>query len=218
MTENIEFDRALTPQGDTTYPLKADAKKDLSYSFERFVGCIKHVASKISDYAVNKLNDWFYFHKVLGQYGKEFYAMKLRTMTKDANGALETRLEKNGFDRFGKPNDDSYILKGKAWMRKYFVDETPQIPCNIIIQENMRWVGPRPKPKAVWAKFPKEHVDRELSIKPGLFGDHYRYPDLDTQEAEKKCMDLRESRPGSADLNIFIWICYNIIARGLRSK
>ena len=137
---------------EDTYLTRTFNRLDISDFFKLLSKPVKYIASKITDYAADKFNDWFYFHEVLGQHGKTIYALKFRTMTKDANKHLKKRLEENGFDCLGKPNDADYIIPERAWMRKWFVDEIPQIPYNILLQENMRWVGERPQPLEMWAK------------------------------------------------------------------
>ncbi len=177
----------------------------------------KYVARKIADYAVKKFNNWFYVHNVVGKNGKPMKIVKIKTMYDGANDHLRERIIKDGTCKLGKPNGEEEIIPRRRFLRKYFGDESPQL-WNVAVERNMGWVGPRPKPWDVWAEFPREHVTRELSINPGLCGDHYRFPELGIKEAEEKCMDLRESRPGSADLNIFLGIWNNIIFKGLRSR
>ncbi len=191
---------------------------------EKLAKPINDIVKKITDYAIEKFNDWFYFHEVLGQHGKKFYVMKFRTMYDGANAVLKERLDKNGFDELGKPNDTEYVIPRRAWMRKYFFDEIPQIFWNILIQGDMRWVGERPQPADMWANYlkngiiTKEEMDESLWYLPGLFGVQYRYPESDSQEARRRYRAFKKLRHGSADLDYFIRICYNIIFRGLRSK
>lgn len=224
MAEETYIDRTSNQQEETVCIAKAFNITDVFNSFKRFAKPVKSVASKIADYTANKLNDWFYFHEVLGQHGKTIYALKFRTMHNGANDVLQERLENNGFDKLGKPNDKDYIMPKRAWMRKIFVDEIPQIFYNIIFQENMSFVGERPQPAKMWTKqiedgkVTKEEMKEALQYSPGLFGVHYRHPELDSFEARREYRAFKESRPGSADLDYFIRICHNIIFKGLRSK
>ena len=66
--------------------------------------------------------------------------------------------------------------------------------------------------------FTKEEMDEALQYPSGLFGVHYRHPELDSLEARRKYRAFKKLRPGSADLDYSLRICYNIIFRGLRSR
>ncbi len=148
----------------------------------------------------------------------------MKTMYDGANDVLKDRLDKNGFDELGKPNDTDYIIPEREWMRRWFVDELPQIPYNIFYKRNMKWVGERPQPADIWAKqikdgiVTKEEMEEVLQELPGLCGVQYRHPELDSITARRKYRTFKKSRPGSADLDYFIRIWENIFLKGLRSR
>lgn len=125
-----------------------------------------------------------------------------------------------GLGQYGKPlGDQDKIIRGRAWMRRYWVDELPQV-WNLINGE-LTLVGVRPKQEEVWAKFPKEHVERVKRHKPGLFGVQYTAPSNsfeDTLAAEKQFLDDMERCPGSTKLKYFFRIMQAIIFKGVRSK
>jgi hypothetical protein len=177
----------------------------------------KYAARKIANCALKIFNYCLYVHRVVGKNGKPMKIVKIKTMHDGANDHLEQRIKMGGgLCHRGKPNGDEHVIRGRGWMRGCHLDETPQL-FDVILGK-MRVTGPRPKPLLIWAEFPPEHVERELSIDFGLFGDQYRFPKLSVKDAEEKCMDMRNSRPGSADLNIFLGICYNKATFQARSR
>ncbi len=95
----------------------------------------------------------FYKSLRIGQNGKPFYMWKFRTM-------------KNGSDKKTKyANDDVYTKHGK-FLRKWKIDELPQI-WNII-KRDMNIVGPRPEEKDSINSIPVDIAYKILSVKPGL--------------------------------------------------
>ncbi|AJQ26011.1 undecaprenyl-phosphate galactose phosphotransferase WbaP [Pelosinus fermentans] len=84
----------------------------------------------------------------LGKNGEEFLCYKFRTMHVNADNMLEEYFQQNPeakeeWDKFAKlKNDDPRVTKAGKWLRKYSLDELPQI-VNVLIG-NMSLVGPRP--------------------------------------------------------------------------
>jgi len=97
----------------------------------------------------------FYKQKRVGYKGKEFHIWKFRTMVVNADslGRLIT---------VGK---DPRITKVGFWLRKFRIDEIPQL-INVLKGE-MSLVGPRPEvPK--YLKFYDEEMRRILEYVPGM--------------------------------------------------
>jgi len=89
----------------------------------------------------------FYRQKRLGQHGVRFAALKFRTMFGDGEKRLHELLEKDParkaeYEEFHKLNDDPRVTRIGRWLRKYSLDELPQI-WNVLVGE-MSLVGPRP--------------------------------------------------------------------------
>lgn len=89
----------------------------------------------------------------VGQYGRQFQILKLRSMCAASSGALITK------------DGDSRITKVGRLMRKLKLDELPQL-WNVARGE-MNWIGPRPE-VPVYVD-PANEIWREvLKLKPGI--------------------------------------------------
>lgn len=102
-----------------------------------------------------------------GLNGRKFTVYKFRTMIVDAEkhlAKLEGQNEMTDGPAF-KMKDDPRIIKYGKFMRKFSIDELPQL-FNIL-QGDMSFVGPRPPIPAEVAKY-KPWQRRRLSMRPGL--------------------------------------------------
>jgi len=104
----------------------------------------------------------------VGKKGKKFSCYKLRTMVDDADShkkALREANERNG--PFFKMENDPRVTRCGRWLRKYSVDELPQL-VNVLRGE-ISLVGPRPHPVDDFERYEIAHL-RRLDVKPGLTG------------------------------------------------
>jgi lipopolysaccharide/colanic/teichoic acid biosynthesis glycosyltransferase len=192
---------------------------------KNYIGEVGKICRGPVNYVIGKLDDVFYWHEVIGHRGRSFYALKLRTMRREANGELEERMNENGLNHYGKPDDNIYVKNGFfAWLRGHFLDEVFQIVWNILIQGNMRWAGERPRPWKMWLKelsegiVTIEEVCKRLEKLPGLFGAQYRYPHLNAEEARKAWYIEEERRPGSLALDHVIRTSWGILTGRIKSE
>ncbi len=164
------------------------------------------------------LANYVYAREALGRNGEPFLQYKLRTMPPDADGAIKSMAVVK--DGLGKIVNDSRIIPSRAWLRKYWVDELPQL-VNIARGE-MSLVGIRPKPEEEWTEFPPDQKQRALRYKPGLFGIPYAHANphtfQDLVHAQELYLTLKEIAPTLTDTLYFAVICYNILAKGMRSR
>jgi len=104
----------------------------------------------------------------VGKYGREFDCYKFRTMVAGSDTLKESlgRLnERRG--PFFKIADDPRVTRFGRFLRKYSLDELPQL-WNVLKGE-MSLVGPRPHPVEDCARYSSEHC-RRLGVTPGLTG------------------------------------------------
>ncbi len=103
----------------------------------------------------------FFTQERVGRFGKKFKIYKLRSMRTDA--------EKSG-PVWSSATSDSRVFLGGAFLRRYRIDEIPQL-FNVI-RGDMSFVGPRPERPEFVAKLADElpYYDERHMIHPGLTG------------------------------------------------
>jgi lipopolysaccharide/colanic/teichoic acid biosynthesis glycosyltransferase len=103
----------------------------------------------------------------IGKHGKPFAMFKFRTMVKGAEDRLQEFTHLNVADGMTKIPDDPRVTRVGKWLRRYSLDELPQI-LNIIAG-HMSLVGPRPHDVHELPRVGLEENPR-LSVRPGLTG------------------------------------------------
>ncbi|MFI5282543.1 MAG: sugar transferase [Candidatus Dormibacterales bacterium] len=103
----------------------------------------------------------------IGRHGKPFAMLKFRTMVKDAELRLDELSHLNLASGMTKIPDDPRVTRLGKWLRRYSLDELPQI-LNIVVGQ-MSLVGPRPHDAHELPNTDLEH-DARLSVRPGLTG------------------------------------------------
>lgn len=104
----------------------------------------------------------------IGRSGESFQIVKFRTMYADAEqhlAAVRTRNESSGV--LFKIRDDPRITRSGRWMRRYSLDELPQLMN--VVRGDMSLVGPRPPLPAEVERYPQD-MRRRLVVKPGMTG------------------------------------------------
>jgi exopolysaccharide biosynthesis polyprenyl glycosylphosphotransferase len=110
----------------------------------------------------------FYCAPRVGRKGRLFTCFKLRTMSMDADlkkGELRHLNERSG--PFFKITDDPRITSTGKWLRRFSLDELPQL-WNVM-KGDMSLVGPRPHPVDDYKNYDLAHM-RRLDVCPGLTG------------------------------------------------
>jgi exopolysaccharide biosynthesis polyprenyl glycosylphosphotransferase len=109
-----------------------------------------------------------YRRRVVGLYGRRFDAYKFRTMIPDAEAYLEAHLElKEQWDSTGKIQEDPRITRVGRLLRRYSLDELPQL-FNVL-KGQMSLVGPRMITPEELRHFGRWRHNL-LTVKPGLTG------------------------------------------------
>ena len=110
----------------------------------------------------------FYSAIRVGYKARQFRCWKLRTMFVGADGRKQALRESN--ERAGpwfKMKNDPRVTRVGSWLRKFSLDELPQL-WNVLRGE-MSLVGPRPHPLDDFNRYRPEHL-RRLDVRPGLTG------------------------------------------------
>jgi exopolysaccharide biosynthesis polyprenyl glycosylphosphotransferase len=102
-----------------------------------------------------------------GKHGKPFRMLKFRSMYLNAE---QRRQELEKYNQMSGPvfkiDNDPRITPLGRWLRKYSIDELPQL-INVLIGQ-MSLVGPRPLPIYEVENFSDPAQRRRLSVKPGI--------------------------------------------------
>jgi lipopolysaccharide/colanic/teichoic acid biosynthesis glycosyltransferase len=109
-----------------------------------------------------------YSARRMGKKGHSFRCHKFRTMVSDADRLKESLRARN--ERSGpifKVSDDPRITRVGRFLRRYSLDELPQL-WNVLVGE-MSLVGPRPHPLDDFARYELNQFWR-LDVSPGLTG------------------------------------------------
>lgn len=110
----------------------------------------------------------FYMSRRYSRKGRIFNMYKFRTMVKDADVLLQELRNKNEVDGpIFKMREDPRITKFGKFLRKYSLDELPQL-FNVL-KGDMSLVGPRPLPIDQIEKEDLRQLDR-LEVRPGITG------------------------------------------------
>ena len=109
----------------------------------------------------------FFAQTRVGQFGKEFKMFKVRSMCLNAEQKLQDLMAKNQHKEgiTFKLKNDPRITRVGRWLRKFSLDELPQL-YNVLIGD-MSLVGPRPPVPREVLKYSLADR-RRLAVKPGI--------------------------------------------------
>ena len=120
---------------------------------------------------VVKLHDGgpvLFSHPRIGRGGKPFPCFKFRTMVPGADSMIgELQAEAGADALLFKVKDDPRVTGPGRWMRRYSIDELPQL-FNVLLG-HMSLVGPRPQ-VAEEVEMYDETMRRRLLVRPGITG------------------------------------------------
>jgi len=149
----------------------------------------------------------------VGRDGEKFTVLKFRTMVVDAErrkADLITHNENDGV--LFKIRHDPRITRSGAWLRRYSLDELPQL-INVL-RGDMSLVGPRPPLPEEVAKY-GDDVRRRLVVKPGMTGLWQVSGRSDLSWEESVRLDLRYVEIWSLMLDLqILWKTWAAVSRG----
>ncbi|GAB3616273.1 sugar transferase [Okibacterium endophyticum] len=148
----------------------------------------------------------------VGRNGRSFSIFKFRSMVVTAEQELAALLAQNeGAGQLFKMRDDPRVTRVGRVLRKYSLDELPQI-WNVL-RGDMSLVGPRPPlPREVEGY--EDHVNRRLFIKPGITGmwQVSGRSDLSWEESVRLDLYYVENWSLTGDL-MLIWRTFKTVVR-----
>jgi exopolysaccharide biosynthesis polyprenyl glycosylphosphotransferase len=149
----------------------------------------------------------------VGRDGRAFTVYKFRTMVVDAEERKSHLAGLNDSDGvLFKMRRDPRVTSVGAWLRRYSLDELPQL-LNVLIGD-MSMVGPRPALPQEAALY-GDHVRRRLAVKPGITGLWQVNGRSDLSWDESVRLDLRYVENWSFILDLQImWKTISAVLRG----
>jgi exopolysaccharide biosynthesis polyprenyl glycosylphosphotransferase len=107
-----------------------------------------------------------YQWNVVGFNRKAFRSWKFRTMCRNADELKEKLMQQNQMQGpVFKINDDPRVIPFCRWLRRWSIDETPQLFS--VLKGDMSLVGPRPAGPHELVRY-QSWQRRKLSVKPGI--------------------------------------------------
>lgn len=154
----------------------------------------------------------------IGKNGKTIGVYKFRTMHPYAEYLQDYVVGKYGLSEEGKVANDFRLNFWGKFLRKYWLDELPQL-INVF-KGDMKLVGVRPLSRNFFNLYSDELKEKRLKHKPGLIPPFY--VDLpksleEIMESELKYLELYEKKPFKTDFVYFRKAFFNIVFRRARS-
>lgn len=173
---------------------------------------IKRKIKKEGKYPIIKLER-------IGKNKRKIYVYKLRTMYPYAKYLHKNMLKQFGFNDNGKVNNDFRITKTGRILRKYYLDEIPQI-INLI-KGDISFIGCRPVSSIFLEHYPPEVYTLRLKFKPGIISpaisDNVSSVD-GVIKSEYHYLSTVENNPFKTKFRIFVKAFVNVIMRKTNSQ
>ncbi|RPD98000.1 sugar transferase [Aureibaculum marinum] len=179
------------------------------------------VAKKVKEpyYDMNPSYGPLFKMRRVGKNGKIIGVYKLRTMHPYSEYLQDYVLKQNGYAETGKPADDFRLVPWGKVLRRYWIDELPQL-INVFKGE-LKLVGARPVSQRYFNDIPEDLQKLRLAQKPGCVPP---YVALDRKgavdsvlQAEKEYLEEKLRNPYTTDIKYFFKAIYNIVFKHKRS-
>lgn len=155
----------------------------------------------------------------VGKYGKIIGVYKFRTMHPYSEYLQDYVLKLNGYAESGKPANDFRLVAWGKFLRRYWLDELPQL-INVLKGE-LKLVGVRPVSQRYFQDIPEEIQKLRLTQKPGCIPPYValdRAGSVDSVlQAEKEYLEEKIRNPYFTDTKYFFKAIYNILFKNKRS-
>lgn len=162
---------------------------------------------------------WIYRMPRVGRNGKIIHVFKFRTMHPYSEFLQDYLKKQNGYASNGKIADDFRMTSWGKIMRKYWLDEIPQL-INVVRGE-MKLVGVRPISMSYFRDIPKDLQDLRVKHKPGCIPPYVAMNRASSVSsvlnAEKEYLETKSRYPMTTDMKYLFWAVYNIIVKKKRS-
>jgi lipopolysaccharide/colanic/teichoic acid biosynthesis glycosyltransferase len=163
---------------------------------------------------LNSRGPALFVQKRVGRACRVFRMYKFRTMVDGAEELEDRILEENPESTFLKTPGDGRVTFLGSYLRKYSLDELPQL-VNVLRGE-MSLIGPRPLLISDFRKFPKQHQMRRFAAVPGMTGLWQVSGRSETTDRER--MDLDREYVDRWSLGLDLEILLRTIPAVLRAR
>jgi lipopolysaccharide/colanic/teichoic acid biosynthesis glycosyltransferase len=102
----------------------------------------------------------------IGKGGEMINIYKIRTMYPYSEFLQDYVVQKNGYDKSGKPDKDFRLLKYGKLIRRFYIDEIPQF-INLL-KGDINIIGVRPLSQSGLKYLPPDIQEERMKYKPGL--------------------------------------------------
>jgi lipopolysaccharide/colanic/teichoic acid biosynthesis glycosyltransferase len=154
----------------------------------------------------------------IGKNGKTILVYKFRTMHPFSEYLHDYVLKLNGYSPYGKPAEDFRLTAWGKFLRKFWLDELPQL-INVLKGE-MNIVGTRPLSNRVYQDYPEDVKIMRTKYKPGCIPPYVSLLKQGLEqsiEAERIYLNEKSTNPFMTDLKYFGLALYNILSNKIRS-
>jgi len=162
---------------------------------------------------------WIYKMPRVGLNGKIIHVYKFRTMHPYSEFLQDYLKMPHGYGANGKISNDFRMTSWGKFLRRYWLDEVPQL-INVI-KGDMKIVGVRPISMSYFRDIPKDLQELRVKHKPGCIPPYVAMNRSSSVasvlNAEKEYLETKTQHPLSTDMKYLFWAVYNIIVKKKRS-
>ena len=189
--------------------------------FKTIDGLLYFVVKKVSEPKFDMSPSYGPLYKMprLGKNGKIIGVYKFRTMHPYSEYLQDYILDSHGYAESGKPANDFRIPKWGKFMRKFWLDEVPQL-INVLKGE-LKLVGIRPVSRRYFQDIPLEMQKLRTTQIPGCIPPYVALNRsgnvMSVLQAEKEYLEEKIKNPYFTDLKFFFLAIFCIVFRNKRS-
>ncbi|NMC75900.1 MAG: sugar transferase [Candidatus Methanofastidiosa archaeon] len=203
---------------------KAEAWGRLVYSgfdiiSEKFFNDRSYITCKKESIPEHSSNPSFYpiiKLRRVGYGGKIIHSYKIRSMFPYSEFVQKKIFEINNLSKTGKIENDFRITEYGKFIRKFWIDELPQI-INLLKCE-IKLVGIRAMSEHYFSIYPEDYQELYKKVKPGFLSPLYDNTNFDCiVQTEKLYLEQYIQNPWRTDIKYFFIIVYDILS-GKRSS
>ncbi len=161
----------------------------------------------------------FFKMRRVGKGGKPIYVYKVRTMHPYSEYLQRYTVEKFGYGEKGKIDRDFRITAWGRIMRRFWLDELPQL-LNWI-KGDLCLIGVRPLSEKFLENYPEDLKQERFKYRPGCIPPYvaYRMQKVeDYIESERIYLEAKKKHPFFTDVSVLFLAVFNILTNKIRSE